>query len=244
MKTKYQTKRYEMGLSKEKMANLLGLSYVKYDSIEKGEVKMPLNLIDKFNEILKRGRFLNKLEESNDRKLIEDWFASMVEIKNGEPVIKEKMREFNISTYSALAKLLGYTSSSTLVNNINQPNKMNTPNLRARLYYFFQDEVNIQKPENKVEDLIKEVDELYETDEKLEEVEEVIETVEEVIEEQVEETVEEVVEEDLTTKIINAYQEKIDKNLVILERYESILERIKLEIEIYNEAIQIAKNQR
>ena len=252
-KTKYQTKRYEMGLSKEKMANLLGLSYVKYDSIEKGEVKMPLNLIDKFNEILKRGRFLNKLEESNDKKLIDDWFASMVEIKNGEPVIKEKMKEFNIPTYTALGKLLGYTSPSTLVNNINQPNKMNTPNLRARLYYFFNDEVNIQKPEKKVENLIKEIDELYE-----EKTEEVVETAEEVIEEQVEETIEEVVEEtveevveevveekeDLTTKIINTYQEKIDRNLQNINNFESLLKKLRLENKIYDELIQFVKNEK
>ena len=49
METYYKKKRKKAGLAPSDMAKELGINYKKYNLRENGVVKMPKNLIDKFN---------------------------------------------------------------------------------------------------------------------------------------------------------------------------------------------------
>ena len=63
MKTYYKNKRNKVGLSQSDMARELGIPCVKYEQIERGEIKMPKRLIDKFNEIITRGNNIHSLKK-------------------------------------------------------------------------------------------------------------------------------------------------------------------------------------
>lgn len=144
--TYYYKKRRQSGLERSDVANLLGIDYKRYESIERGIVKMPKNLIDKFNEIVNRDKGENKIQQLNREQVVEEFWN---EIKGNRQKLLEKMKEFNIATYKELAILLGYKEGSTISNYING----NIPcsyDFKNKLYSFFENELNIQEPKTKV----------------------------------------------------------------------------------------------
>lgn len=148
--TIWKKKRQASGLSKMDMADELGLNYGKYIAIEKGDIKMPSKLIDKFNEIINRGNE-NKIKSiENNIKADEFWNEVKQKRENGTYVLIGKMEEFNIPNMPTLCKLLDYKSTGTIYNYLvgrNEP----SDEFKKRLYTFFNDETNIQIPTKKKE---------------------------------------------------------------------------------------------
>lgn len=144
MKTIWNEKRCKSGLNRSDVAKMLGVSYERYILIEKGLVKMPSNLIDKFNAIINKGKNENKLNKlENDKKVNDyiDWLLS--NDSNGNSNLSNKMSEFNISTQRELGILLGY-ADGTCISQLKQ-NKDNVAyDFKNRIYDFFNDELNIQ----------------------------------------------------------------------------------------------------
>ena len=141
----YLKKRVQNHITKIDMANALGLNYSFYSAIEKGSVKMPLNLIDKFNEIINRGKE-NEIERvQNDIDSTKFWEEVKQKNSNGNYVLFDKMKEFNINSLKELAELLGYSSTGTIYNYLQERNPVGKEFMK-RLYSFFSDETNIQIP--------------------------------------------------------------------------------------------------
>lgn len=144
MKTIWNEKRCKTGLNRSDIAKMLGISYERYTLIEKGLVKMPSNLIDKFNAIINKGKNENKLNKlENDKKINDyiDWLLS--NDSNGNNNLSNKMSEFNITTQSELGKLLGY-ADGTYLSALKKDKDKVSYDLKNRLYDFFNDELNIQ----------------------------------------------------------------------------------------------------
>lgn len=142
--TNYYKKRKKSGLERSEVANMLGIDYARYESIEKGEVKMPRNLMDKFNEIVNKPKGENKIHQLNRQQIVEQWWEEIISDKEK---LNEKMKEFNIVTYKELANLLGYKTGATLSTYINGSLPCNY-NFKNRLYSFFENELNIQPKKN------------------------------------------------------------------------------------------------
>ena len=136
------------GLSKMDMANELGLSYVRYSAIEKGDIKMPSNLMDKFNEIINRGKQNEITNVENNINADRFWEEVKQKKEDGTYVIQDKMKEFNIPNMPALVKLMGYKSPGTVYNYL-QDRVPAGIEFKKRLYNFFNDESNIQIPVKK-----------------------------------------------------------------------------------------------
>lgn len=144
--TYYKKKRIKKGIAKSDMAKELGLSYIRYSAIEKGEIKMPTKLMDKFNEIINRGA-RNDIEKLNNEDVVNVfWNEITAKDENGQFELLNKCREFNINSYRRLAELLG-CSNGTLSHYLNGYYKPNY-DFKNKLYQFFQDENNIQLPNN------------------------------------------------------------------------------------------------
>lgn len=145
MKTYYKNKRNKVGLSQSDMARELGIPCVKYEQIERGEIKMPKRLIDKFNEIISRGNNIHSLEKlEHEREVNEyiDWLS-----KNDH--LKLEMDRFNISTRNELGQLLGYKGGSIL-SKLFSGKFAYAYDLKNKIYLFFHDELNMQpKKSNK-----------------------------------------------------------------------------------------------
>lgn len=144
MKTIWNEKRCKAGLNRSDIAKMLGISYERYILIEKGLVKMPSNLIDKFNAIINKGKNENKLNKlENDKKINDyiDWLLS--NDSNGNSNLSNKMSEFNISTQKELGVLLGY-ADGTYLSLLKKDKGFVSYDLKNRLYDFFNDELNIQ----------------------------------------------------------------------------------------------------
>ncbi len=139
----YKNRRYNSGLSRGDVAHELGISYKKYEDIERGKVKMPNNLINKFNEIITRGKNVNKLTSTQRDVEINEWFNDIRASHNGVPKIKDLMNEYNIATYKQLSNLLGI-SLTYLSTTLNASNNNVGQNMKARLFDFFHNELNIQ----------------------------------------------------------------------------------------------------
>lgn len=152
MKTIWNEKRCKSGLNRSDVAKMLGVSYERYILIEKGLVKMPSNLIDKFNAIINKGKNENKLNKlENDKKVNDyiDWLLS--NDLNGNSNLSNKMNEFNISTQKELGVSLGY-ANGTCISRLKQ-NKDNVAyDFKNRIYDFFNDELNIQ-PKKEVDEI-------------------------------------------------------------------------------------------
>ena len=74
MDTIRRKKRAQSGLTRADMAKELGVEYNKYKAMERGEIKMPSKLMDKFNEIINKGKnvhTLERLDKQMDTKLNE-----------------------------------------------------------------------------------------------------------------------------------------------------------------------------
>lgn len=141
MKTYYKNKRNKAGLSQSDMAKELGIPCVKYEQIERGEIKMPKKLIDKFNEIISRGNNIHSLEKlEHEREVNEyiDWLS-----KNDH--LKLEMDRFNISTRNELGQLLGYNGGS-IISKLFSGKFANgyAYDLKNKIYLFFHDELNMQ----------------------------------------------------------------------------------------------------
>lgn len=141
----YLKKRLHYHISRSDMAQMLGIDYSFYYAIEKGDVKMPINLIGKFNEIINRGKENEIITAENEIKADAFWEEVKQKNERGKYVLVDKMHEFNIYNYETLAQLLGYKSVGTIYNyllGINEAGK----EFKKRLYNFFSDELNIQIP--------------------------------------------------------------------------------------------------
>lgn len=139
MKTYYKNKRNKVGLSQSDMARELGIPCVKYEQIERGEIKMPKRLIDKFNEIITRGNNIHSLEKlEHEREVNEyiDWLS-----KNDH--LKLEMDRFNISTRNELGQLLGYKGGS-IISKLFSGKFADAYDLKNKIYLFFHDELNMQ----------------------------------------------------------------------------------------------------
>ena len=143
--TLWKKRRQASGLSKNDMANELGLTFNYYDAIERGDVKMPSNLIDKFNEIINRGKQNELTNVENNVKADEFWNTVRQKKPDGGYVLTDKMHDFNIPNMNELVKLLGYKSSGTIWNYLQGRNPAGAE-FKKRLYNFFNNELNIQIP--------------------------------------------------------------------------------------------------
>ena len=142
--TYYKRKRKKAGLAKSDMAKELGIDCKKYNLIENGVVKMPKNLIDKFNEIVSKGKNEHMLNRLDSERVVNEFWEEMTTKVNNQYKLKEKMKEFNIVTFGELAKLLG-VSYSNLSHYLTGHTKTGY-DFKNKLYLFFQDELNIQVP--------------------------------------------------------------------------------------------------
>jgi len=141
-------KRRMSGLTTADMANELGLSYTRYEAIEKGDIKMPSNLMDKFNEIINRGKQNEITNAENNVNADRFWEEVKQKKEDGTYVIQDKMREFNIPNMPVLVKLMGYKSPGTVYNYL-QNRVPAGAEFKKRLYNFFSDERNVQLPAKK-----------------------------------------------------------------------------------------------
>ena len=142
--TYYKRKRKKSGLAKSDMAKELGIDYKKYNLIENGVVKMPSKLIDKFNEVVNKGKNEHMLNRLDSERVVNEFWDEITTKVNNQYKLKEKMKEFNIITYGELAKLLG-VSYSNLSHYLTGHTKTGY-DFKNKLYLFFQDELNIQVP--------------------------------------------------------------------------------------------------
>lgn len=150
--TYYEKKRKQSGLSKMDMARELNINYGRYIAIEKGNVKMPSNLIDKFNEIINRGTQNKITSMENNRTADNFWKEISSKDENGVYVLYQKMDAFNISGIKELTKLMNYKSTGTFYNYLSGKSIPNDE-FKKRVYDFFSNELNIQIPtENKKKD--------------------------------------------------------------------------------------------
>lgn len=149
METYYKKKRKKAGLAQSDMAKELGIDYKKYNLIENGVVKMPSKLIDKFNEIVNKGENNHKLERLNNEQIVNEFWDEISQStgKYGDYKLKEKMKEFNIDTFSELGQLLNISSSN--LSHYLKSSKKTPYDIKNRVYLFFQDELNIQPPKEK-----------------------------------------------------------------------------------------------
>ncbi len=150
-RTYYRKKRHQAELSISEVANALDIDCTKYKLIDKGEVKMPKNLIDKFNEIINKGKNEQTLERLNREDIVNKWWNEMsVKSGYGKFKLSEKMKEFNIDSLSELSQLLGWKTPAGLSNYLNNvvPISFDTKN---KIYSFFENELNIQPPKKKKE---------------------------------------------------------------------------------------------
>lgn len=147
--TMYGKRRKKSGLSKVDMARELGVDYKRYNLIERGDVIMPTKLIDKFNEIVNRGKenTLMSLQNGSDAK--EYWDAMCKKDENGKYVLYTKMEEFNINGVKELATLLGYKSPGMIYEYLKHGCEINNDFMK-RVYLFFTNELNIQDPATKI----------------------------------------------------------------------------------------------
>lgn len=144
MKPKYDDKRRKSGYTRSQMANELNIPYNKYVEIERGDRIMPNRLIDKFNEIINRGKHINKLENLNKDKNVSEWIDEMRKLTSDSKTsyaLKDVMKDFNISSYKELGLILNVNPSA--INNV-LAGRMKGLDLCNRLYDFFHDDLNKQ----------------------------------------------------------------------------------------------------
>lgn len=144
--TIWEKKRQKSGLTKADVANELGLSYVRYTAIEKGDIKMPSNLINKFNELINRGAENKFANMQNTIEADKFWEEIKQQNEDGTYKLRDKMKEFNIANMKQLTNLLGYNSCGTIYNYL-QDRMTAGDEFKKRIYNFFNDENNIQIPQ-------------------------------------------------------------------------------------------------
>lgn len=144
MKPKYDYKRRKSGYTRSQMANELNIPYNKYVEIERGDRQMPSRLIDKFNEVINRGKHINKLESLNKEQEVNRWIDEMRQLTSDSKTsyaLKDVMKDFNINSYKELCELLDIDCGT--VHNI-LAGRAKSKDICNRLYDFFHDELNKQ----------------------------------------------------------------------------------------------------
>ena len=147
METYYKKKRRKTGLAPSDMAKELGIDCKKYSLIENGVIKMPKNLMDKFNEIVSKGKSEHTLDRLNNEQVVNDFWNDMKIKVDGQYNLKRKMKEFNIDTFRELAKLVGVSNSN--ISHYLSADWEAPYDFKNTIYLFFQDELNIQAPKKK-----------------------------------------------------------------------------------------------
>lgn len=143
----YWRKRTQANITAIDMAEKLGIPLDKYREIEMGDRDMPKHLMDLFHKTVKEAKEqpnIVKLEKVQREKDYEEWIESI--LANDKELLKKYMVKFNIKSYSALARLLGY-SQPVVTTYIGKPEQMSYP-FKKNLYDFFHNELNIQVKEN------------------------------------------------------------------------------------------------
>lgn len=146
----YKKKRQKINMSEVDMAKKLGMDLVKYKFIEKGLMKMPNELIDKFNKIIDDGA-INKIDELEHKKEVETWFEENFLDKNK---LKDILKFYNIENYKHLGIVLGYKDGSTITRALKDGTRTKYT-LKNKIYTFLTNEMNIQLPINKPKKNIK-----------------------------------------------------------------------------------------
>ena len=145
--TYYRKNRVKANIAPSDVAKELGLSYRRYTLIEKGIIKMPNDLINKFNEVINRGLNINKLDQLNNEQIVNEYWEKLrkKDEKGKYTFLNAEMKRFNIPNMTELGKLLGYRDCSAL--SLYLSGKQNVSyNNKNKLYQFFMDERNIQEP--------------------------------------------------------------------------------------------------
>ena len=148
METIWRKKRAQSGLTRADMAKELGVEYNKYKAMERGEIKMPSKLMDKFNEIINKGKNVHTLERLDKQMDIEAFWNEITIKENGQYKLMDRMKDFNINTYRELGVLLGYKDGSIFSTRLAHPEEAPIE-FKTKLYNFFQDELNRQLPKEK-----------------------------------------------------------------------------------------------
>lgn len=149
--TYYEKKRRKTTLTRSDVANYLNIDYDRYELIERGKVKMPKNLINKFNELINKQKGEVRVEQLNREQIVNEWWDK-VRVKKGigKYGLTEYMDKFNIKNLSQLAELMGYKNKLAIQQQLNGYNNKNTTyDFKNRLYSFFENELNIQPVEIK-----------------------------------------------------------------------------------------------
>lgn len=149
--TYYEKKRRKTTLTRSDVANYLNIDYDRYELIERGKVKMPKNLINKFNELINKQKGEVRVEQLNREQIVNEWWDK-VRVKKGigKYGLTEYMDKFNIKSLSQLAELMGYKNKLAIQQHLNGYNNKNTTyDFKNRLYSFFENELNMQPVEIK-----------------------------------------------------------------------------------------------
>ena len=146
----YKKKRQKINMSEVDMAKKLGMDLVKYKFVEKGLMKMPKELINKFNKIIDDGA-INKIDELEHKKEVESWFEENFLDKNK---LKDILKFYNIENYKHLGIVLGYKDGSTITRALKDGTSTKYA-LKNKIYTFLTNEMNIQLPINKPKKNIK-----------------------------------------------------------------------------------------
>ena len=140
----YKKKRQKINMSEVDMAKKLGMDLVKYKFVEKGLMKMPNELIDKFNKIIDDGA-INKIDELEHKKEVESWFEENFLDKNK---LNDLLKFYNIENYKQLGILLGYKDGSIISGALRKGSDNTRYNFKNKVYTFLTNEMNIQLPVN------------------------------------------------------------------------------------------------
>ena len=108
---------------------------------------MPKNLINKFNEIVNKGKNEHTLERLNNEQVVNDFWNEMKIKVDGQYNLKRKMKDFNIDTFRELSKLVGVSNSN--ISHYLSADWEAPYDFKNTIYLFFQDELNIQVPKKK-----------------------------------------------------------------------------------------------
>lgn len=97
MDTVYRKRRRRTDLSQIEVANYLGISYDRYCLIERGDVKMPTRLLDKFNEIMNKSKGETIVDRINREQEVNKWWKEVSKREKwGTYGIDKYLKEFNI----------------------------------------------------------------------------------------------------------------------------------------------------
>lgn len=145
----YRRKRLQKGLDISDVANYLGIDYQKYESIDRGNVKMPKNLINKFNELMNKSKGEQMIKKLTREELVNNFWNDISIKENGKYRLYGIMAQYNIETLAELSYLLGYRSSAILSSCLTGTKEPNY-DFKNKVYSFFENELNIQDPNKKI----------------------------------------------------------------------------------------------